>query len=194
MKIEPMTCREVIDTITENVDCHPDNLETDNEGQLVVHTGIYRHQDGSYHNEPGNFTWGEDSYRTMDEAEDGIATHVTSDLDNQELYTVTGPDGREYSVEIKVTLALIETDELTQALASEHECEAPDCKNPGTKKMPGGEWCCEEHMQMECQVTPCKNKGTEERPGGWYCEEHARELDEAEEIATGQRPESEEGS
>ena len=28
---------------------HPDDMETDNDGQLVIYTGIYRHSDGSYH-------------------------------------------------------------------------------------------------------------------------------------------------
>jgi hypothetical protein len=27
---------------------HPDEMETDNEGQLIVYTGIYRQSDGSY--------------------------------------------------------------------------------------------------------------------------------------------------
>lgn len=30
---------------------HPGEMETDNEGQLVIYTGIYRWSDGSYHDE-----------------------------------------------------------------------------------------------------------------------------------------------
>lgn len=44
-----MTRQEVIDTIVEALSgSNPDDLETDNEGQILVHTGIYRHADGSY--------------------------------------------------------------------------------------------------------------------------------------------------
>lgn len=32
-------------------DINPDDLETDNQGQLLIHTYIYRWKDGSYHDE-----------------------------------------------------------------------------------------------------------------------------------------------
>jgi hypothetical protein len=49
-KYPAMTPKEVIETIIAGVsDSHPGDLETDNDGQLLVYTGIYRHKDGSYH-------------------------------------------------------------------------------------------------------------------------------------------------
>ena len=44
---------EVIDMIVVGVsDGHPGDLNTDNDGQLVVYTGIYRWEDGTYHESP----------------------------------------------------------------------------------------------------------------------------------------------
>jgi hypothetical protein len=43
---------EVIDLIyNPDAEQHPDDIETDNDGQLVIHTGIYRHSDGLYYEE-----------------------------------------------------------------------------------------------------------------------------------------------
>lgn len=48
-----MTPQEVMDTIAGAMsDSHPGDLDTDNNGQLVIYTGIYRWKDGSYHEEP----------------------------------------------------------------------------------------------------------------------------------------------
>jgi hypothetical protein len=45
-----MTPTEVHDAIVDSVsDCHPDNELVDNEGQIVIYTGIYRWKDGTYH-------------------------------------------------------------------------------------------------------------------------------------------------
>lgn len=47
------TIHEVADDILEGAtDCHPDSLETDNDGQLIIYTGIWRWKNGSYHDEP----------------------------------------------------------------------------------------------------------------------------------------------
>lgn len=50
--IRVFTLEEVAADILDGVsDFHPDNHETDNEGQLIIYTGIYRWKDGSYHDE-----------------------------------------------------------------------------------------------------------------------------------------------
>ena len=47
-----MTPEDVHEAILDGVsDCHPDNHSVDSDGEIVVHTGIYRWQDGSYHEE-----------------------------------------------------------------------------------------------------------------------------------------------
>ena len=52
-----LTPEEVIEKIVERVsDSHPGDLETDLHGQLLVYTGIFRHSDGTYHNEEEDIT------------------------------------------------------------------------------------------------------------------------------------------
>ena len=47
-----MTKQEACEDINEgSSNCDPDALETDDTGQLVIYTGIFRHLDGSYHDE-----------------------------------------------------------------------------------------------------------------------------------------------
>jgi hypothetical protein len=51
--MQTFTKEEVHDDIVDGVsDFHPDNHATDNQGQLIIYTGIYRWADGSYHDEP----------------------------------------------------------------------------------------------------------------------------------------------
>jgi hypothetical protein len=48
---EALTLSEAWANIVEGTMMHnPNGYETDNEGQLVIYTGIYRWKDGSYHN------------------------------------------------------------------------------------------------------------------------------------------------
>jgi hypothetical protein len=50
--VATFTVAEVQDGIIEEVSgAHPAEMETDNEGQLIIYTGIYRWKDGSYHDE-----------------------------------------------------------------------------------------------------------------------------------------------
>ena len=50
---DPLKIEDVVDDIIDGAsDCHPDNLDMDNDGQLIIYTGIYRHADGTYHYEP----------------------------------------------------------------------------------------------------------------------------------------------
>lgn len=45
-----MDIQDVIEDIVDGAsDAHPDALDSDDEGQLVIYTGIYRHSDGTYH-------------------------------------------------------------------------------------------------------------------------------------------------
>lgn len=47
-----MTHEEACEDINEgSSNCDPDSLETDDDGQLVIYTGIYRWSDGTYHDE-----------------------------------------------------------------------------------------------------------------------------------------------
>ena len=43
---------EVLLAIIHMMSRHPDDMETDNEGQLIMYTGIYRQSDGSYADQP----------------------------------------------------------------------------------------------------------------------------------------------
>ena len=48
-----ITSEEAYDLIVNGVsDGDVDSLDTDEDGQLIVYTGIYRWKDGTYHEEP----------------------------------------------------------------------------------------------------------------------------------------------
>ena len=48
----PKSLEDVMSDLTDGVsDCHPDDLPVDNDGQLVIYTGIYRWSDGKYYDE-----------------------------------------------------------------------------------------------------------------------------------------------
>lgn len=45
-----LTKQQVSESILDDVaQCDPDLMDTDNDGQLVIYTGLYRWADGSYH-------------------------------------------------------------------------------------------------------------------------------------------------
>lgn len=46
------TEQEAMQSITDDVNCGIDMSETDNQGQVVIYTGIFRWNDGTYHEEP----------------------------------------------------------------------------------------------------------------------------------------------
>jgi hypothetical protein len=46
-----LTSKQVVDQII-NLVTNPQSLDTDNEGQLVVYTGVYLWKDETFHNEP----------------------------------------------------------------------------------------------------------------------------------------------
>jgi hypothetical protein len=50
--MQTFTVQEAAEDILEGAtDAHPDALDTDNDGQLIIYTGIYRWKDGTYHDE-----------------------------------------------------------------------------------------------------------------------------------------------
>jgi len=43
---------DIVNDIIDGVsDCHPDNYLTDNSGQLIIYTNIWRWKDGTHHDE-----------------------------------------------------------------------------------------------------------------------------------------------
>jgi hypothetical protein len=50
--MQTFTAQEVMDDIIEGCsDSHPNDLPTDSDGQLLIYTGIYKWNDGTFHDE-----------------------------------------------------------------------------------------------------------------------------------------------
>ena len=40
------------DTLIQYLEKHSGNIDSDNEGQIIIYTGLYQHRDGSLHDTP----------------------------------------------------------------------------------------------------------------------------------------------
>lgn len=85
------------------------------------------------------FTWGDDSFDSVEEAEKGIAQSIASNLDNENQGTVE-MGGKTYVIEITVHLIdSAEASEEGEELPSEGELESPEPPAEGAIEGPAVE-------------------------------------------------------